>query len=193
MTAVMDVLLEDGLDNLSIAKVAALAGVHETSIYRRWGTRERLLYEALFAGAETPQPVPDTGSIKGDFAVLASDILARLRDPKGKLLFQAVIIAENQPELDDERRRVWQTRLDVLSTVIRRGIERGELNEDIDPALAFEMLAAPIAIRVMVTREPVEEDLPERLATILLNGLGVKVRPKQRKRTRQKIKTPIRS
>ena len=47
--ATMAVLRDRGWDQFSIAEVASRAGVHETSIYRRWGTRERLATDALLA------------------------------------------------------------------------------------------------------------------------------------------------
>jgi len=44
--AVLDATLElvnaHGLDGVTVAEVAERAGVHETSIYRRWRTREEL-------------------------------------------------------------------------------------------------------------------------------------------------------
>ncbi|WP_120771012.1 TetR family transcriptional regulator, partial [Mycobacterium syngnathidarum] len=36
-----------GIDNVRIADIAEAAGVHETSLYRRWKTLSRLLVDAL--------------------------------------------------------------------------------------------------------------------------------------------------
>ena len=47
LAATLDLLAEVGPDGLAIGAVAQRAGVHETSIYRRWGTRERLALEAM--------------------------------------------------------------------------------------------------------------------------------------------------
>src|ERR1700689_682516 len=72
--ATMAVLRDRGWDRFSIAEVASRAGVHETSIYRRWGTRERLATDALPAPGAKALPVPDTGSLRGDLAGFAAGI-----------------------------------------------------------------------------------------------------------------------
>jgi AcrR family transcriptional regulator len=42
LTATLEVFSKSGYDGVTIAKVAGRSGVHETSIYRRWGTRDHL-------------------------------------------------------------------------------------------------------------------------------------------------------
>lgn len=58
-----------GIDNLAIADVAASAGVHETSIYRRWGTRENPIVAALLDDSTTKTSILDTGSAREDLIV----------------------------------------------------------------------------------------------------------------------------
>src|SRR6476646_9810011 len=55
LDATIALLREEG-DAFGIPQVAARAGVHETSIYRRWGSREALIVEAVRAhiGEEVP-------------------------------------------------------------------------------------------------------------------------------------------
>ena len=65
-------LEEGGYDKLSIAAVAARAGVHESSIYRRWKTREGLAMEATFASFASHIAVPDKGSLVQDLGALMS-------------------------------------------------------------------------------------------------------------------------
>ena len=52
LDAALDVLHAHGMEGLAVTDVAARAGVHETSIYRRWGTREHLIVDALLEEAE---------------------------------------------------------------------------------------------------------------------------------------------
>lgn len=70
LAATVDVLLDGGLETFSIAEIARRAGVHETSIYRRWGTRAALALDAVLDTTETEIPAPDTGSLRGDLSAL---------------------------------------------------------------------------------------------------------------------------
>jgi Tetracyclin repressor-like, C-terminal domain len=61
-------------------------------------------------------------------------------------------------------------RLDALAPVVARGIERGDLRADTDPRLLLEMLIAPIHGRLLLSGQPVNDDLAERLINLALNG-----------------------
>jgi hypothetical protein len=60
--------------------------------------------------------------------------------------------------------------MDALSPVVARGIERGDLRADTDARLLLEMLVAPIHGRLLLTGEPVDDGLAERLVDLALNG-----------------------
>src|SRR5215470_1048367 len=86
LDATAQILLEKGLDGLSVAEIAQRAGVNETSIYRRWGTRENVGLEVALSRAELAIPIPDTGSLRGDLLVLARGIAAYQQSPFGKAM-----------------------------------------------------------------------------------------------------------
>ena len=73
LAAAFDELAENGVAGTTIASVARRSGVHETTIYRRWATRENLLVEALLSRSADAIPTPDTGSTRGDLLALARD------------------------------------------------------------------------------------------------------------------------
>jgi Bacterial regulatory proteins, tetR family len=79
-----------GWEQFGIAEVASRAGVHETSIYRRRGTRERLATEELLAIGAQDLPVPDTGSLRGDLAGFAAGICQYMSTPLGLTLARAL-------------------------------------------------------------------------------------------------------
>jgi hypothetical protein len=53
-------LAEAGLARATVAGVARRSGVHETTIYRRWLTRENLLVDAMLTHSADviPSPIP---------------------------------------------------------------------------------------------------------------------------------------
>ena len=72
-------LIEVGWSNLSIGAIAARAGVHETSIYRRWKTKEELVVSALLERLNGVLPVPDTGSLRDELVTMLRGLLKFLR------------------------------------------------------------------------------------------------------------------
>lgn len=176
--AVLDATLDlcaHGLDALTVADVAARAGVHETSIYRRWGTRENLMIDALLGAADEQLPVPDTGTLRGDLIAYATALATYLTTPLGNALDRALASASDDPATSRTRDRYWDTRYALSREMITRAIDRGELPDTTDPRLALEMLVAPLHFKVVLTREPLAPDLPARLVDALLYGLAATV------------------
>src|SRR5512132_695784 len=59
-------LLRTGYAGLSVEAVADRAGVHKTTVYRRWGTLQQLVTDALLAHVSAKVPQPDTGTLRSD-------------------------------------------------------------------------------------------------------------------------------
>jgi len=170
--ATLVLLGEGGLEKPTVADIAERAGVHETSIRRRWPTRENLICDALLNNSEQYLPIPDTGSLREDLAVFASELVAYLDTPLGRALIHAMATTAGDPALAEARTIFWQTRYELASAMIERAVARGELPATVDSRLALEALIAPLNFRALLTDEPPDEDLPRRLADLVLDGIG---------------------
>lgn len=171
LDAALELLHAHGMDGLTVADVSTRAGVHETSIYRRWGTRENLMIDALLEEAEELLPVPDTGSLREDLTAYLTSLTAYLSTPQGNAFDRALAAAGDDTAASDARKRYWDTRYAHSGEIITRAIDRGELPDTTDPRLAVEMLVAPLHFKVVLTRERLDPALSERLVDSLLYGL----------------------
>jgi hypothetical protein len=72
----------------------------------------------------------------------------------------------------DARQAFWAGRRNALRPVVERGIARGELRPDTDAGLLLETLIAPLHGRLLLTGEPVDERLGERIVDLVLQGAG---------------------
>jgi AcrR family transcriptional regulator len=173
LAAAFEELAANGFDGATVAGVAKRSGVHETTVYRRWVTRENLFVAALLERSADAVPAPDTGSTRRDLLAIVRDVIAYVRSPAGRKVLRAATLP-----VDDAyaaaREAFWARRLDALSPVVARGIERGDLRADCDPRLLLEMLVAPIHGRVLLTGEPVDDDLAQQLIEVVLNGAAAK-------------------
>ncbi|MFF2960181.1 TetR/AcrR family transcriptional regulator [Streptomyces sp. NPDC057963] len=172
LDAAVDALVENGVTRFSFADVAARAEVNETSVYRRWRTRENLITDALLAVSDRQVPIPDTGSVREDLCLFAASVVEYLNSPLGRALARAAVITVEDTELAAAREAFWQSRIQLAATMVERGIDRGELRPGVNPRVALEALIAPLHSRVLLTREPLGEDLPRILADLVMDGLG---------------------
>jgi AcrR family transcriptional regulator len=171
LRATLDALLAGGADDLTIRDVAQRAGVHETSVYRRWGTRANLILDAVLGEVQAAVPVPDTGSLRGDLLALLSAIAAFITTPLGQVLLR-LALRDDLPEDRDVRQRFWAERFTTGRTVLQRAQERGELRPGTNSQLTIETLLGALYVRLLLTREPIDDALIEQLAELMLAGIA---------------------
>lgn len=172
LTATLEQVTEHGIEGLTIGDVAARAGVAETTIYRRWGTRMALIADAVTELAAAGNPVPDTGSLRGDLGLLAEQVSQLISRPGIARLVGTTVALSADPEVDAARRRFWRDRFERGSQVIVRAIERGELPAAVVPRSVLETLSAPLYFRLLVGDEPIDEAFIARCVedTLTLHG-----------------------
>ncbi|WP_134728310.1 TetR/AcrR family transcriptional regulator [Amycolatopsis nivea] len=169
--ATNELLQDHGLTGLKVSEVARRAQVNETSIFRRWGTRENLVIDALLADAAEQLPVPDNGNVRDDLIAYATSLAKYLTSPAGNALGRTLASAGDDPATQQLRDQYWDARYAQSGQIAARAVERGELPEGTSPRFVLEMLVAPLHFRIVLTREPLEPDLPARIVDALLRGL----------------------
>ncbi len=170
LRATLDLLLAGSADDLSIRDVAHRAGVHETSIYRRWGTRANLILDAALSEIQAAVPPPDTGSLRGDLNALVASIAAFISTPTGQVLLH-LAVKDDLPEEHGVRERFWAERFTIGQQVLQRAEARGEVRPGLDYRLINETLIGALFVRLLLTREPLEETVTERIVNLVLRGI----------------------
>ncbi|BCL31101.1 TetR/AcrR family transcriptional regulator [Streptomyces aurantiacus] len=169
-------LLEEGipLAEISIERVARIAGVGKATIYRRWSGREELFCDVMRT-AEPPDPELPGTSMRDDLIVVLESHRRRgLANRSSTIMHNVYAQMKTSPKL-------WKVyhaavieprRLKTLD-VLRRGQENGEIRADVDVELANDLFVAPMLVRAIVRPEAdLEEGLPERIVDTVLAGLG---------------------
>jgi AcrR family transcriptional regulator len=144
--SVLAILAARGYQALSVPDVAQRAGVHETSIYRRWGTKANLVSDVIISNTSEYVPAVDTGTFSTDMVTLLRKVVARLGTPFGNAVSQ--LVASQDPDLAALRSAYWESRLRVAAEIVERAKSRGELPRSVDPRLVMEMLSGPILLRL---------------------------------------------
>ncbi len=169
LAATLAELAGTGYAALTVENVARRAGVHKTTIYRRWKDREGLVADAMTDLAATQVPFPDTGDIDADLRWLARSFVAFLNSPVGQAVAAATLSdASRIPEIADAKRRFFSDRFRRAQPVVSGAIARGELPADTDPAELVRTLVAPIYLRLLVTAEPIDATTADNAAKVAL-------------------------
>ncbi|MFE7122226.1 TetR/AcrR family transcriptional regulator [Streptomyces sp. NPDC057654] len=162
-------LFDRGYAELTVEGVAQRAGVHKTTVYRRWKTRESLVVDALSEHFAADIPTPDTGAVESDLRALAQALVESMTGPVGRAVQTAMVSdAGRLPEIAEARRRVFADRCRRAEPVVARAVERGELPADTDPSELFRTLAAPVYFRLLISDDPVEDGVAEQAVRVAL-------------------------
>lgn len=173
LSALLDELVESGYADVTFEGLAARAGVHKTTLYRRWGSREGLLLDAALHTAEDAVPVPDTGGLEGDLRALARSVAANLAAPPAQAMLRAVVAeATTKPAVAEAVRRFWEVRFAATRVIVDRAVERGEVAPGVDAEGVIEALIGPVYLRTLVTLSPVDEDALDAHAALVAAALS---------------------
>ncbi|MEU1335525.1 TetR/AcrR family transcriptional regulator [Streptomyces sp. NPDC005865] len=146
--AVTELIAERGYGTFTVGDVATRAGVADSSIYRRWGTLEALLMDAVVSRLTEHSPVPDTGSLRTDLRSFAAKAAEDVTGPDGLALLRTVLAAlATGPGGESARDQFLAVRSEQLQGMLERARARGEDAPDVLGVL--DGVLAPIYMRVL--------------------------------------------
>jgi len=171
--AALDLFAEKGADGLCVEEVAARAGVGKATVYRRWRNKEDLLLAAL-GSLKSPLPAPRGVSVRDDLITLLTVMAEDAADPRRTRQYTLLLgEGEKYPRLMARYTgTVVGPRRDVIRSVLRHGIESGELRADVDIEVALLTLTGAAMSRGRCDTTGHNADFAERVVDSLLLGLA---------------------
>ncbi|WP_327147770.1 TetR/AcrR family transcriptional regulator [Nocardia sp. NBC_01329] len=163
LEAVHAELTEHGYDALTVDTVAARAGVHRTTVYRRWRDVGGLLGDVFAAAADIDWHPRDTGSLHGDLAALNQEIQDSLTE-EPSIAAALIAVSFRSEEAARALRELWENRYAQSEVVVERAVRRGELAPDVDARAVLIAATAPVYHQLALLRSPPDPRLPDRSA-----------------------------
>lgn len=142
--------LEQGQPDFSVADVAARAGVHRATVYRRWPTRAALLAEALSL-QYSRITVPMTGDFVADLRTLSHRLAHYLAEPVLRTV-NGMAIAGSEPGFGALVNTHWEPVKQRMTDLIEAGIRSGQLRRDTDPDAIIRLLVGPLLMTPLFTQ-----------------------------------------
>ncbi|MCW3820806.1 TetR/AcrR family transcriptional regulator [Micromonospora sp. DR5-3] len=124
LRAVDDLTAEQPLAQLTLTQVAERSGVHLGTLYRRWGSLDGLLLDAVAERLTNRSPVRDTGNLRADLEDYAHRAAEDLSGPDGKLLLRTLVAV--RLGTDAELPPALTRRFEDMQALLDRATARGE-------------------------------------------------------------------
>ena len=160
--AVQELLAEEPAEALTLPAIATRAGVHATTLYRRWGSMAELLGDVATSRFSGDIVVPDTGSLREDLERWASDVATDLADPDVLALMRAAIGSGPTGGSACTADRHAQ-----LAAILDRARSRDGSAPEVGPA--SDALLGPLYYRAIFTNAPAEPGWPRELVKAMLD------------------------
>ncbi|MYY00981.1 MULTISPECIES: TetR/AcrR family transcriptional regulator [unclassified Streptomyces] len=183
LDAVRAELTESGHEGLTVEGVAARAGVHRATVYRRWRDVGGLLADVIDAAGEMDWQPPDTGSLRGDLTALNQEIQESLVvQPSFAVALMAASYHSEQAAR--AQTQLWTNRYAQCEILVARAAGRGELPAAAQHTDARGLLiaaTAPLYHQLVLLRTDPDPRLPERAAraAVLAAAAGAFSLPRQ--------------
>ncbi|WP_367129171.1 TetR/AcrR family transcriptional regulator [Saccharothrix sp. HUAS TT1] len=170
LRATLALVAERGISATTVEAVAERSGVAKTTIYRQWPDRAALVV-AAFDTTLTPPADPDTGNLRDDLVHLLTGLAHALTTGPAASLMPALIDAAGRDAAFAAlHRREADRRHRVVLDAIARGIDRGELPADTDPADVLDLLAGPLFHRRLISTADLTADFARRVVDLVLRA-----------------------
>jgi AcrR family transcriptional regulator len=174
LEATLHLVAEVGIAGLTMDAVAARAGVGKATIYRRWTSKEALMLDAWMSCVRKP-PAPDTGTLQGDLEALLGGIDSPLTDHELQRVFpQMIAAAKVNPDIADAYRAYVEQRRAPLRAVLRRAVERGEIDPAHDLEVVHDLLVAPLIYRWVISDAPIDDPVIRQIIATVTAGIAVR-------------------
>ncbi len=185
LDAACDLIAEEGIDDVRIARVAQRAGASTGLVHHYFSTREELLEQALIHSFERAGD-ERFGEEGESAATAAAGVAAAIRESlpapgeqerEWVLWVELWLRAVREPDLRPVANRLYERYRAWLASLIRAGLESGEFREGIDPEAAADVAMALLdgaGVRAMLDDPGMGvEDARELVARALAPELGV--------------------
>lgn len=165
-------LAEGGLPAATIEAISARSGVSKATVYKHWPSRTAVAAEAFGLRMSAAIPLPDTGSARGDFGTQVRLVSEFYASQAGTVFAQLLAASVTDPEAATFFRTFFLAgRRRAIGELWRRAVDRGEVDADIDPEVAQDILFGPLVFRLLSGHAPLTPELADQIADAALRGL----------------------
>lgn len=157
---------------VSINDIAAAAEVAKQTIYRWWPSRTAVILDALVVGTMKATPFRESDDIRADFEAHLRTVIRLFNSPTGQIVREMLAEAQTDAAIADEfRERFWQPRRDLSHARLERGIELGQIRDDLDHEIVLDAIYGPLWTRLVVGHLPLSSAHASKITAAIWPGI----------------------
>ena len=163
ISAATELLVDAGPAAVTIDAIVARSGVAKSTIYRHWASRDEVLLDVMEVCApDLAAPDPALG-VEGGLREIGHRIGEMLNDPEWARVLPALLMLKSHAHgVADLEKRMEERQNEVLSTLIRRGVDEGVLVPDAEGPEASAVLVGPLFFAQLTGLVPIDHGFVDR-------------------------------
>ncbi len=156
--ALLELLIKVGYDNVSIDKIAALAKVSKSTIYRRWSNKAELVAEfvkSISAGVADDDAATELGdNLHDNMVSVVTNLCETISQTDGALVIGLVRVLQESNDLALLiKNNLIEAHMKPIIQVVDRAKVSGEIPKEADLTCIYNTILASIFAKLLFTKE----------------------------------------
>jgi AcrR family transcriptional regulator len=174
LQTVGDLLLTEGSADLTFERVARLAGVSKTTLYKWWPSKGALALDGYFHAVEQSLAFHDTGDIRADLtSQLRAFAHVMTQTPGGRVLAELIGQSQTDSDLAEAYRALYSSeRRRLAGERMQQAQEAGQIRPEVDVQVLVDQLWGAVYHRLLIPDEPVTDEFVVALVANLMDGVA---------------------
>ena len=172
LAAAYGLLLEQGLERLTVEAVAARAEVGKPTIYRYWANAQELAMAALMARPLEVEAGGEARPVAEALRAQVDGVIAAFATPRGRQITLTMAATDGESELSKAfRNQVILGCREAGRAILERGAARGEVAVGDQMETVLDTLYGPIFYRLLAGHLPLDAAFGEGVVALVMRGL----------------------
>lgn len=173
LTTVGELMLREGIAGLTFERVARLAGVSKTTLYKWWPSPGALALDGYFHAVERTLAFDATGDVRADVRQQLHAFAAVMRTAGGRALLELIGAAQTDADLATAYRSLYSSERRALAYArLEQAQAQGQIRVDIDVRVLVDQLWGAVYHRLLVPDEPVTVAFIDAVVDNLFDGIA---------------------
>jgi AcrR family transcriptional regulator len=172
LAAVGEIVLAEGIADLTFELVARVAGVSKTTLYKWWPSRGALALDGYFHAVERTLSFDATRNVREDLRHQLHSFRAVMATPGGRAILQLIGESQTDRDLATAYRALYSSgRRELANQRLLLAQRAGELRDDVDVRVVVDQLWGAVYHRLLVPDEPVTPEFVDAVVDNLFDGI----------------------
>ncbi len=174
LDAATRLLLDDGMAQFTLERVASLSGASRMTIHKWWPSKGALAFDAYRVAVADALTFPDTGHVEADLRAQLHAFVHLITDTRaGRVIAELMGQAQTDPDLQAALVEHYTVPRRMLAVeTMERAQARGQLRDDVDPAVVVDQLWGACYYRLLNRDLPITVAFADALLDNLWRGIA---------------------